>query len=84
MPVFDGVDKLNRAAADVCAVDFANFVTDAGPDVCGSTIQRIDTIIDRHVDNPLAVALIDDHVHQRRDNGLKLLSLYSLARWLDA
>ncbi len=29
-------------------------------------------------------ALIDDHVHQRRDNGLKLLSLYSLARWLDA
>lgn len=29
-------------------------------------------------------ALIDDHVRQRRDNGLKLLSLYSLARWLDA
>ena len=29
-------------------------------------------------------ALIDDHVRQRRDNGPKLLSLYSLARWLDA
>ena len=36
------------------------------------------------VDGAVLDQLISAHLHHRRDNGLKLLSLYSLARWLMA
>ncbi len=36
------------------------------------------------VDGAVLDQLISEHLRQRRDNGLKLLSLYSLARWLMA
>jgi hypothetical protein len=44
-------------------VDPSHFITDVGPDIGGGAVEFVDTIIHRHIDNPFAVSLVDDHVH---------------------
>ena len=46
-----------------CAIDFNNAIAGAGPDVRGSLIQTVNTVVYWHVHNSLTVALVDDYVH---------------------